>query len=255
MEKKGNFIKFLGTAGARFVMIKQLRYSGGIWLSYESTNLLIDPGPGCLLRCHSCRPRLDPVSLDGIILTHKHLDHSGDLNVMIEAMTDGGHKKKGRVFLPSDALGREGVVFAYLHEKVEKIKVLKVGNFTLKDLKISVPVQNVHSVQTYGLKFSLGDQVIAYISDTKIFDKLAEAYLGSTLLILNVVFYKPRDDYQHLCLADAIKLVERIKPQQAIFTHFGMSILKEKPHLLEKKVRQETGLNIKFAYDGMSINL
>ena len=38
-----DFIKFLGTAGARFVMIKQLRASGGIWVSAAGRNILIDP--------------------------------------------------------------------------------------------------------------------------------------------------------------------------------------------------------------------
>ena len=43
-----SFIKFLGTAGARFVVMKQLRASGGVWLSLGKTNLYIDPGPGAL---------------------------------------------------------------------------------------------------------------------------------------------------------------------------------------------------------------
>ena len=38
-----SFIKFLGTAGARFVVTKQLRASGGLWLSAGKTNLSIDP--------------------------------------------------------------------------------------------------------------------------------------------------------------------------------------------------------------------
>ncbi len=71
-------IKFLGTAGARFVMLKQLRASGGIWLELAGARLLIDPGPGTLVRCAKSRPRLDPAKLDAIVLTHKHLDHSSD---------------------------------------------------------------------------------------------------------------------------------------------------------------------------------
>ncbi|MFO8053183.1 MAG: MBL fold metallo-hydrolase [Candidatus Omnitrophota bacterium] len=255
MGKDSNFIKFLGTAGARFVMIRQLRSSAGLWLSYKSTNLLIDPGPGCLVRCYRCRPKLDPSKLDGIILTHKHLDHSGDINVMIEAMTDGGFKKRGELFLPADALGRDGVLFEYLEKKVQSVKKLKKKEFAIKDIKFSVPIKNKHSVETYGVKFYLGKNIVAYVSDTKKFKKLIKAYSDSTILILNVVFFKTKPGYDHLSLFEAIDLVKEIKPKQAIFTHFGMSMLKEKPHLLEKKVREETGLDIIFAYDGMSVDI
>ena len=82
----GNFLKFLGTAGARFVMIKQLRASGGIWITSEGVNVLIDPGPGSIVRCAASRPILDPEKLDGIILTHRHLDYVNDINVMIESI-------------------------------------------------------------------------------------------------------------------------------------------------------------------------
>ncbi|MGA2467107.1 MAG: MBL fold metallo-hydrolase, partial [Thermodesulfobacteriota bacterium] len=61
--------------------MKQLRASGGVWLSIGKTNLYIDPGPGALVRCLSSKPKLEPSTLDGILLTHKHLDHSSDVNV------------------------------------------------------------------------------------------------------------------------------------------------------------------------------
>ena len=63
-QRTGEFIKFLGTAGARFVMIKQLRASGGVWISVKGKNLLLDPGPGSIVRCASSRPKLDPTTLD-----------------------------------------------------------------------------------------------------------------------------------------------------------------------------------------------
>jgi len=37
-----NTLKFLGTAGARFVVMKQLRASGGIWLTLDETQIMID---------------------------------------------------------------------------------------------------------------------------------------------------------------------------------------------------------------------
>lgn len=249
------FIKFLGTAGARFVMIRQLRSSGGIWLQYKTTNIIIDPGPGSLVRCNSSKPKLDPTSLDGIILTHKHLDHSGDVNVMVEAMTEGGFRKKGILFAPRDALGDDGVVFNYLKGFPEKIITLKRGKFSLGDIKFEASLKNFHSVETYGLKFFLDDKIISFISDTKYFDEIIRVYKDSDLLILNVVFYQKRKEYEHLCLEEAIEIIKKILPQKAIITHFGMTMLRQKLFQLEKKIREETSLNIKFAYDGMNLEI
>jgi len=247
-----DFIKFLGTAGARFVVMKQLRSSGGVWLRFRSTNILIDPGPGAIVRVNSSKPKLNPSCLDGIILTHKHLDHSGDVNIMIEAMTEGGFKKKGVLFVPQDALGQKGVIFSYLEKLIEKITILKKDQFMLKDIRFEVPAQNIHSVETFGLKFFLGDDIVSFISDTKYFEGLIDLYKDSTVLVLNVVFYKKRDEFEHLCLDDAIKIIKAVKPRKAIITHFGMTMLQQKPHLLESKIKSELGRDVKFAYDGFT---
>src|SRR5512137_668312 len=140
MEKNlgDNFIKFIGTAGARFVVMKQLRSSGGVWMSVGGTNLCIDPGPGALIRCLHSKPKLDPSTLDGILLTHRHLDHSSDVNVMIEAMTEGGFKKRGTLFAPRDALEEDPVVLKYVMGYVNKIEVLKEDSeYRIGDIRFS----------------------------------------------------------------------------------------------------------------------
>src|SRR3989339_883501 len=120
-----NFIKFLGTAGARVVVSKQVRSSGGIWLSLDGTNLHIDPGPGALVKCWSSKPPLDPSTLDGILLSHRHLDHSGDVNAMIEAMSEGTFKQRGVLVAPAEALKSDPVVLRYVRKYLEKIQVIK----------------------------------------------------------------------------------------------------------------------------------
>lgn len=250
-----NFIKFLGTAGARFVMIKQLRASGGIWIKYKSTNIIIDPGPGAIVRCGNSKPKLNPSTLDAIILTHKHLDHSSDVNVMVEAITEGGFKKRGELILPQDAVGENGVLFSYLTNYIGKITTLKEGAFKVGDINFEVPTQNIHSVQTYGLKFSFGDEIVSFICDTKYFTKLADIYKNSTILILNVVFYEKRSEYDHLSLPEALELIQIIKPKKTILTHFGMSMLQKNPYNIEKEIRAKFKLNIDCAYDGMTVNL
>jgi len=247
------FLKFLGTAGARFVMLKQLRYSGGIWISHESFNGLIDPGPGSLVRCQRSRPSLDPSKLDAVFLTHKHLDHSNDVNVMIEAMTQGGFKKRGYLYAPADSFGEGGVVFSYTQKMPQRIEYLKEGAYSLDDISFEVPVRNQHSVETYGLTFHCGKERVSFISDTKFFPELASFYKNSTILVLNVVFLESHREYEHLSLNEALDLVKIIAPRVAILTHFGMGIINASPRKLQSQVSKEFP-SVIFAYDGMQFD-
>ena len=101
-------ITFLGTGGARFMIISQLLASGGLWFNLDGTQILMDPGPGCIVQV--TRRKLNPEELSAIIVSHRHLDHSADVNVMTEAMTEGGFKKRGILFAPRDAIETEPVM-------------------------------------------------------------------------------------------------------------------------------------------------
>ena len=250
-----DFIKFLGTAGARFVMIKQLRASGGIWISCRGTNILIDPGPGSIVRCCASRPKLDPSKLDGIILTHRHLDHANDINVMIEAMTEGGFKKRGVVFCPSDALNDGPVILKYAVNFPEKIGVLKPKkDYRIGEFKFITSMLHIHPVETYGLKFKIGRTSVGLISDTKYFRELEDFY-KTDILIIPVVFFAPRPEIAHLSLADAEELISAIKPKKAILTHFGMTILQAKPHIQAELLTQKLKIEVLAAYDGFKLDL
>jgi phosphoribosyl 1,2-cyclic phosphodiesterase len=197
-----NKIKFLGTAGARFVVMKQLRASGGIWLTLDDTNVMIDPGPGSLVRCISSKPKLNPMDLDGIILTHRHIDHSNDINIMIEAMTNGGFKKKGVVFAPRDALQEDPVILKYAREQVEHIEILKEkGKYHVANISFETPIRMKHGVETYGINFRGKTSSISLITDTDFFTGLASHFTGD-ILIVNVVMLEDKSTIEHLCLQE-----------------------------------------------------
>jgi phosphoribosyl 1,2-cyclic phosphodiesterase len=253
-NKNEDFLKFLGTAGARFVMIKQLRHSGGIWLSCDNTNVLIDPGPGSLVLCAKSKPRLDPSKLDAIILTHRHLDHCGDINVMIEAMTEGGFKKRGVVFCPQDALEADPVIFKYLRSFPEKIEILTAETaYTVGNFAFQTSMQHIHPVQTYGLKFKIKNKSVGLLVDTKYFSGLNDFY-QTDILVISVIFQEPRPGIDHLSITDVKNLIGDIKPQKTILTHFGMTMIKARPHLLAEALSQELHSEIIAAYDGMTVS-
>ena len=250
-----NKIKFLGTAGARFVVMKQLRTSGGIWLTLDDTNVLIDPGPGSLTKCLSSRPKLNPRDLDGIILTHRHLDHSNDINIMIEAMTNGGFDKKGIVFAPSDALDEDPVVLKYFRNHVEKIEVLKErGKYNLGSISFSTPVRHIHGVETYGLNIYGKDISLSLVTDTKYFKGL-ETHYPSDILILNVVRLEGKPEIQHLSIKDAEHIISANKPKLSILTHFGMTVLTAKPWEVAENLTKKLGVKVIAARDGMEVDI
>jgi phosphoribosyl 1,2-cyclic phosphodiesterase len=254
-DQDGNFIKFLGTAGARFVMIKQLRASGGIWIRYKGTNVLVDPGPGSIVRCATSKPKLDPSKLDAIILTHRHLDHCGDINVMIEAMTEGGFKKRGVVFCPEDAVDEDTVILKYAIKFPEKIEFLEANNnYKVGNFEFTTSMKHIHPVETYGIKFEANKKTVSLLSDTKYFAGLVDFY-RTDIVIICVVFFDPRPGIDHLCFSDAEQLIKQIKPAKTILTHFGMTMLAAKPHIKAEELSKETGIDVQAAYDGMILNL
>jgi phosphoribosyl 1,2-cyclic phosphodiesterase len=246
-------ITFLGAAGARFMVSKQLAASGGMWLNLNGTQILIDPGPGCIVQ--ATKRKLNAEKLSAIILSHRHLDHSADANVMVEAMTSGGFRRHGQLFLPADALAPEPVIFSYLKNFVEGITVLEAEKtYQSGNISFKTSVRHIHPVETYGMVFESAGQTIGYISDTRYFEGLAKSY-AAELIIVNMVLTEPRPPVDHLSVPDVERIIKEIKPKIAILSHFGMHVWKARPWLVAEEMSQKTGVRVIAARDGMKFDL
>jgi len=253
VDELSDTITFLGTAGARFVLINQFLASGGAWLNLGDTKLLLDPGPGCLV--HAIKKKLVPAKLAAIILSHKHLDHSGDMNVMIEAMTEAGTKKRGVVFVPADALNEDSVISPHLRAYPESIEVLAEGkSYSIGDISFETPIRHRHPVETYGFVFRTPRHTFSWIVDTGYFDKLTSYYRGE-LLIINVVRLKSGALIDHLSLPEAKQIIMEVKPKVAILTHFGMTMWRAKPWEVAEQLSKDIGISVIAARDGMTFDL
>jgi ribonuclease BN (tRNA processing enzyme) len=247
-----DMITFLGTAGARFMVSRQLAASGGIWLSLNGTQVLIDPGPGCIVQV--TKRKLNPERLSAIVLSHRHLDHAADTNVMVEAMTNGGFNRHGRFFAPADAMNDEPVIFSYLKNYIEGVTVLEAGkSYRIDNISFTTPVRHLHPVETYGMVFRTPDYSVAYIADTRYFEGLADNY-KSDVVIINMVLTEPRP-IDHLAVPDAEQIIRKIKPRAAILSHFGMHVWQAKPWLIADELSQKTSVHVIAARDGMKFDL
>jgi len=248
-------IQFLGTGGARFVVARQIRASGGIWMRFGETQIHVDPGPGALVRALSTVPPCEPPQLDAIVLSHKHLDHSSDVNVMIEAMCQGGWKPRGALLAPADALDFEPVVLPYVRSFVPREVRLaeRSGPIAINDVEIRTSIRHHHAdVETYGLHFRHAGKTVSYLPCTRYFPELIDDYRAHApdVLILNVLRFRDTMDVDHLTFDDARTLIGGIRPKTAIMTHFGTKMLKQDPHKLARGLEAEFGVRAHAAYDG-----
>jgi phosphoribosyl 1,2-cyclic phosphodiesterase len=243
-------LTFMGTAGARFMVAKQLAASGGMYLEDGETRISLDPGPGAIVQY--TKRKVDLTKLDAIVLSHRHLDHSGDVNVMVEAMTEGGFSKRGRLFCPSDALDDDPVVLNYLRRFPQEIVRLEPEtNYSVKAISFTTSPLHIHQSQTFGFRF--GGR-LGWITDSKYYDGIAEQHRAE-VMVIHVVLMQCRDELPHLCLADAERIIRDAKPRLAILTHYGMTVWRAHPWELAADLTQRLGIEVKAARDGMAVEL
>lgn len=245
-------VTFLGTGGARVVVSTQFRATGGILFYLQKKLILIDPGPGSLIRFHQFGNNYRINKLDAIILTHRHLDHSADINVIIDSLTEGGKKKRGILFAPVDAIDDDPVVLKFYQNSIRKINRIMPGNeYLLGNVKLIFPIRHHHGVETYGIVFKLPDYSIGYITDTDYFDELKEAY-KCDILIINVLRPEPIE-FPHLSVPEARRIIESISPKLAIITHFGMMMIKKNPLRVARDLSAQTKVKVIAAEDGLKV--
>ncbi len=242
-------IVFLGTGGARYVIAKQLRATGGMLFRIGGRSVLVDPGPESLYRLLEYMPGFAPEKIDAVILTHKHIDHSADINVYLDVMTRGGLDKRGILLAPADAFGEDGVVYKYLLDFIEQKINIKTGlDFRLGEMDFRFPVKHEHRVETYGFRLTFNNVTVSYITDTKFFEGLVSAYKAD-IVIMNLVKLA-QSEIDHLSIDDCAEIISGIKPKVAIITHFGMTMIRTGPWNVARQLKERTGITVLAAEDG-----
>jgi len=249
-------LTFLGTGGGRFATIYQARATGGIYIEDEK-NLHIDPGPGALVKMRSVG--LDPLRTHAILISHCHPDHYIDAEILIEAMTEGGTRKQG-VLIGSRSViegdGEFGPAISNYH--LSKPKVVKsvspFSKISLKPIEISTTPSAHSDTSSVGFRIQTTAGIVSYVSDTQLLEHVIKAHRHCRILIACVTRPLGQRIPHHLSTEDAGYMIEKIKPELAVITHFGMRVIQENPETQAKWIEDRSGVKTVAARDFMVLD-
>lgn len=182
--------------------------------------ILLDMGCGSLakLQCGA-----DLASLDLIVISHLHFDHFGDLfcaKYQLESRMAYGETLRPIPLLAPALPGwaqKElcpGGVF-------EPHAVTDGFDFSLGEVQLTF-VQNVHLVESYGVRLSSGGRTLAYSGDTGACPQLLRLAAKADALLCEASFPARlhAEEGHHLSGAAAGALAARAGARQLLLTHF-----------------------------------
>ncbi|HPR40949.1 MAG TPA: MBL fold metallo-hydrolase [Candidatus Methanofastidiosa archaeon] len=243
---------FLGSGGGRFMTITQKRYTGGFFLE-DGVKVHVDPGPGALLK--SWENGLDPRELDALLVSHSHIDHCNDANIMIEAMTNGCTSKRGTIVASDSVINSDSrIILERYFDALERIELLKPGEKTLiEDLEVTGTPTMHSDPSTIGFRFETSAGVVSYISDTQFFPDLQKWHEGARVLILSITRPAKNRIPYHLNTNNAIRLVRDINPEIMVMTHIGMKLHMQGAEADLKEIEDATGVKTMIASCGRKL--
>ena len=168
----GAAITFLGTGGNPEAVFSQIPRTAGFYLEVDGLRLYVDPGPGAVVRAQEAG--IDLGMLDGIFVSHGHLDHYAGTEAIIEGMCWGMYCRRGLLMAPGQILEREHLVSRYHQGRDSDLgykggpSVVTLGAhqpIQLKGLTLT-PIPVHHAGENYGFILDTGNLKVGYTSDT-----------------------------------------------------------------------------------------
>jgi phosphoribosyl 1,2-cyclic phosphate phosphodiesterase len=222
---------------------KRLRSS--VLIEAPGLTIVIDCGPDFRAQMLAAGVR----SLDAIIFTHEHRDHTAGLddirgfNYILDMQIP--------IYATERVVGAIKQQFDYIFKEDKyagtpqlRINVISSKPFHLESKEV-IPIEVMHSTLPV-LGFRIDD--FTYITDASfISDSEIEKLDGVKILVLNAL--RDSSHFSHFSLAEAVEIIARVKPEKAFLTHMS--------HFIGKHAEVNAGLpdGIELAYDGLVIRI
>jgi phosphoribosyl 1,2-cyclic phosphate phosphodiesterase len=225
--------------------LKDQRLRASVLIETGGKVFVIDAGPD--FRQQMLREQVK--KLDAILITHEHKDHIGgldDVRAFNFIQRKAAEVYAGKSVLP--VVLRE-FDYAFGEDKypgVPEINLHEVGAepFLVDGISI-IPVSAMHH-ELPVLGFRIGD--FAYLTDlSHISPGETEKLAGTRILVVGAL--RKKVHHSHMNLAQAIELIDSIKPEKAYLTHIS--------HLMgcHAEVENELPSHVSLAFDRLTLSV
>ena len=225
--------------------VKDKRLRSSIMLEWNQYRYIIDCGPD--FRQQLLRENID--SINGILFTHEHADHTAgmdDIRPFTHKMGDVPLYVPERI---NDNLQQR---FYYIFTRVNRypgapsasIQIIYNEQFILGDKKV-IPVEYMHGrIPIFG--YRIDD--FAYLTDFKsITEKEKEKLNDLDVLVISALRIDTHPT--HLSLEEALAFIKEVQPKKAYLTHISHKLG------FHAEVSKQLPNNIQLAYDGLQISI
>lgn len=236
------------------------RGAPGYLLQLGETSVLVDSGSGTLQRLG--RAGVNPVDLDALVYTHRHIDHCGDLAALIFHIQH----------YPSPARLRDLPIFAGVGfaEHLELLQAAFDGaldpshfDLTVDELPLGGPGRAElpgglvldtqpanHGAGALHLRFTTPTGItVAFSGDTGPSEALEQLAAGADLFVCECGL-PPHDVYPfHLNAAQVAEIVAAARPRRVVLTH----LYPRHDPLADLDTVATTGVPVLLAADGMEL--
>lgn len=204
------------------------------WVTVDGHPILLDPGPGALVRLVQSGGAQGVDDIDMVILTHLHPDHCADLLHLLFALhspvptSTKPLKLFGPPGLQSYLANLEQIYGTWLEPRTRKLEVTEIGP------GVTVPLPGGGSIKPFKVnhpqdrlsKFALGYRITDRDNHTAVFSgdtgpcaELNEAAAGADLLVVECSTPDHLATSGHMAVSQVGELCVAAKPKRTVLTH------------------------------------
>jgi ribonuclease BN (tRNA processing enzyme) len=237
----------------------QTRKTGGILFDLDKVKFVLDPGPGSVVNATSIG--ILPEKLDGVVLSHFHIDHSTDANVYLDAIEKPFIIAERHCLLDRATTRLKLEYYPCItpfHQKKSEVHAVRDKDVvTIKGITFKA-VMTDHYDPAVGFRISGEGLDIGFVADGAYYKGLEKAFEGCQLLIVNAIVPKGQEiDKKYLSVDGVISLVKAMetKPRLVLLNHISGWMLRANLFKQEKIIQDACKVKVIHAEDFMTLDL